>query len=580
MLPQPEMSTTDTEPGPAALGQPSVVCSTTLSAGSVSAGGGVPSFGSGLTSSLDKHEDRNHLLDIAKQYAKGPKHTLDSLRADREMMFRVVREHKDGWRLLKHASPELRADRELLLAAVKSTNAGWKALLGAPLELREDRELGMEAVRRNAAALEMLSPRLRRDATLVSEALGAFSKRMQPSRRGTAALEWKRGAQNRRERSDGRQKRAATAEAMVYSDEAFLAERLQAELEDGVGELHTNEEGTQVCLLQVVALRICNPQGLVLAVIGRYDGHVLKPKCTLPGQRIPSGCQPREIASRFLETRLAGLQRWLDVDTDFDLISKDSDHGSSVTTQYRKATFNVVAHPGIPWHKVARRVQQRARCSNPHVTMMRQTLGKRFLVSPGTLAPKPPDMYTLLPQATRFQPVEMPDVVDVYAWIPAWEFEWLQSSKLGQEALDEWLCGLDVAAHLAANGRAMSPSRSESPRSPRSPLSPSRTSGGRCSSAARPMTSQSQAATTDAGLGSSTISAAALRSAEEAALASGGAPQSARSQTPGRSAATGAATSAGMLPAVSSRPSSRSGRSAIAVSPAASRPASALRPRR
>lgn len=433
-------------------------------------------------SPLDKGDDRNYVLEIAKQFAKGHKHTPDSLQTDRELLFRAVREHKDGWRLLRHATPELRADRELLLAAVKGAGReGWKAMLNAPMELREDRDLGVEAVRRNAAALQVLAPHLREDTQLVSEALGAIAKRIQPKER-SAELEWRKAqglhkrrppkaAESARVNGRGRMqitgtRRHSALDAVASKGGEVLAERLRWDLERGLGQVFTNEDGEHFRVVQLITLRIFNQNGLMLVMMGRYDGMNLNARCMLPGMKIPDGFQPRETLKQYMDTALYSIRRQLEVDADFDLKEEETMSPTfSMQTKYRKATFKATTKPGLSWKKVAKRVQP-TRCRSPHFSSNR-SLARRFGTgSANYSAPKAPDIYTLRPVDYHQSTFKLRSHTDLFAWIPSWEFEWLQTSQTAKYVLDEWLDDLDVPAHLAS----LSPddSRSASPRSPRS----------------------------------------------------------------------------------------------------------------
>jgi len=412
----------------------------------------------------EKADDRAFIHEMAKIFIKSTKHNVDSLRTDRDLLLRVVKEHKDGWRLLKHALPELRADRELLLAAVKGTSMGWKAMLNAPPELREDRDVCVEAVRRNAAALEILSPKLRKDQQLVSESLGAISRRMQAPKERAAAAEWNRMFNHTRSEVEQVHPRGLSFMDRVSKERGEgKAERLKNELQNGLGTVHKNEENQTVRTVMLMNLWICNPNGLVLAVLGRYDQGELEPKCMLPGKKIEEGHQPRDEVLLYMDTTFFRFKTHMRVDMDFDMHTEEARSNTfGLNTRYRKATFKGVAKPGLPWRQATAKI---CRFKSPHAAQSSPSLARRFArgQAAGASPPKPPDMYTLNNVEGRWQ--FNPEKVDIFAWIPVWEYQWLRGSELGRATLEDWLMDVDLPGHLTmlASGGFSSRSRSPSP---------------------------------------------------------------------------------------------------------------------
>ena len=65
----------------------------------------------------------------------------------KEQILKVMRDNKEGWRLVKHAVPPIQADKDIAIAAIQSSSVGWKALAAMSTEVRCDREVAMEAAK-------------------------------------------------------------------------------------------------------------------------------------------------------------------------------------------------------------------------------------------------------------------------------------------------------------------------------------------------------------------------------------------------------------------------------------------------
>lgn len=382
----------------------------------------------------DKLEERQYLHDISKSFVK-LRHTTESLRTDRDLLHKVVKEHKDGWRLLKNAAPELRKDRELLLAAVKSSAAGWKAMLTAPPELREDWDIAAEAVRRNAAALECLAPSLRQDSQLVSEALTSLSRRLR----------------NQLKSNDGETKvvrPAAFVDKVVQQrghDRAFL---LEHQLQQGYGTVKQDDDQPDnlVRQLQIVTLWIRDQNsGFVLIILGRYlDGNNLVPKLMLPGKTMRDGSQPSDVCSSFLAGDFFRLKSCLEVSPIFETSGQEETSPSlGLHTVYRRVIFKATFQGFVHWKKASAKI---TKFRSPMAVPSSQRLARRHHHEAGSARPPlPPEMYTLRAAEGRVPPSQN---VDVYAWLPVWEYEWLSKTDAGRQALEDWMAQIDMDAHL------------------------------------------------------------------------------------------------------------------------------------
>lgn len=414
--------------------------------------------------------DRGFLLEIARSFAKAPKYTPESLRTDRELVLRVVREHREGWRLLRQATAELRADRELLFATVKGSVMGWRAMAFAAHELREDRELCLEAVRRNAAALELLAPALRQDRELVSEALGAIARRLQAPTPKNTSQDWDRLTSHAAIKSKSR-KKYSVFDAVVLDRNEEWTERLRREVETGRCSLEAEEAGKHCRVVPLMCVRIQQPNGLILAVLGKVDSTWAtslggKARCILPGSRILDGEQPRDTLNRFLATELAPMAKNLELDDDFQvLVEEGTSLNFGVRTRYLRSVFKATVDARFQWSKVARRLGM-SHVRSPRGATQNLTLGRRFGAGASHYsAPLPPDMYVLISKESDYGFGQLPPVnrsVTIYAWIPCWEYEWLRSSDIGRATLGAWLS----AVNLGTSGGSRNPGASSGTDSP------------------------------------------------------------------------------------------------------------------
>jgi len=185
--------------------------------------------------------------------------------------------------------------------------------------------------------------------------------------------------------------------------------------------------------------------GLVLIVLGRFQDGCIEPRLMLPGKKIKEGYQPPEVCSAFLNSELNILKSWLEVDPDFATSVEEMESQTfGIQSVYRKATFKVAGRAGLPWKKAAVKI---SRFRSPMVLSPSSSLTSRHNCGGDLMkSPKAPVMYTLRPAERRATPDT--DKVDIYAWLPVWEYEWIRSSTIGRATLQEWLGDIDIPAHL------------------------------------------------------------------------------------------------------------------------------------
>jgi hypothetical protein len=202
-----------------------------------------------------------------------------------------------------------------------------------------------------------------------------------------------------------------------------------------------------------MCLRIQQQNGLILVVMGKVDSDWngdTKARCVLPALRITEGEQPRDTLSRFLQTTLfAPMAKALEVDPDFQVNVEESEPTEfEPQTRYVRSVYQAAIHPKFMWNKVARRISV-CPIRSPRGRTQKLNLARRFGTGASTRNPPlPPDMYVLRRRECDFGYGQLPTLsrtATLYAWIPAWEYDWLRHSDYGREMLKAWLANIDVS---------------------------------------------------------------------------------------------------------------------------------------
>eukprot|EP00933_Yihiella_yeosuensis_P029142 TRINITY_DN22831_c0_g1_i1.p1 TRINITY_DN22831_c0_g1~~TRINITY_DN22831_c0_g1_i1.p1 ORF type:complete len:500 (+),score=82.09 TRINITY_DN22831_c0_g1_i1:99-1598(+) len=382
--------------------------------------------------------DPVYLAELTKLFAKWPRYTAESLRTDRELIFRVVKEHKEGWRLIKYASEAIKADRELIVWAIRSSAMGWKALGQSSYELRNDMEVCLEAVRRNAAALELVAPEMKRHAALESEALATLSRKMNPkthqTREDQVTTEWERvnksaAAQKVDLNPGGEGKRHST----LPQEEQSWSDRLQQEIDYGK---RRSLMGTFTRVVPLTCLRLLKQDGYMLVALGSLEqGGKLTVEAKLPGLKLKDGEHPRETLSRLMDTKLGQIAKNVQVRKDFDVVVED--HKSATVnqeTRYLRSIYSGKLNEKYAWSKDVRFVPSSAFRRSSQRSMHITSLGKRFGRMPGA-PPSPPDIFVFSFDEKK---------IDYMAWIACWEYDWLRYVDSGKQTLAQWMDSIDL----------------------------------------------------------------------------------------------------------------------------------------
>lgn len=377
-----------------------------------------------------------------------PKHlkTAESLRTDKELILKVLHQHKEGWRLLKEADSRILDDREVLLAAIKYCPLGWKSLAFASDALRNDLDLGKEAIRQNAAAIELLAPEARKNEELVSEAFSSFSKRLLLKVKMSKKEEdrdWERINQVSKQVLDKRSSIRAsvlnfivprTANRMVKNSEEWT-EMLNAEID--VLQLDaTATYSTFTRLIPLVALRIVRAGRSILSVMGHIENSELTCDVRLPGKRIHDDEDPRDALQRLISTSFRHWEKWILVQASYECIVEEAPSltAEGQHTRYIKAVFTAHLDEKMNWANGCEFIP----CGPQRKTTQRalsqlSTLGQRFSLNCTT--PQPPDIFV-------FSFSNWPERTYLFSWIPEFEYQWLRYTETGKANAKQWLSQL------------------------------------------------------------------------------------------------------------------------------------------
>jgi len=407
-----------------------------------------------VTNYFEIPEERNYTVDIQRKFFKGLRNNAEALRSDRDILMRIVSEHRDGWLLLKSASPEIRKDKELLLAALQSRR-GWWALRHAPAHLQDDREVAAEAVRKHVAALEIVSPRLHNDPALRSEALSTFARLKQTkSEKADLLLSGAGGAdggqqQLPRREIEGEENLVCRGSRRfgTLNIRASMAEQMfedEGRCEAGISSRLPRLGMTRQC----IELKITDHRGRLLVKMGHWNGEVLESCCLLPGHAVLPGNHPREILAQYLDTTLHSHERWLEIEDEFEVVI-DEERRADATTAPQERHRMIFSGKVKAGHLLAedwRRVPvQRHKVRAPPALNI--DTGRRY-----PLAPAQPCMYCLRParlRAPRSSVVAQADPLDVFAWLPTYTYQWLSSGEQSVKTMiSDWLACLDFAGRL------------------------------------------------------------------------------------------------------------------------------------
>lgn len=391
--------------------------------------------------------DQSILQEIIKQFVRPPK-TFESLKTDRELILKVLKEHKEGWRLLKDAVTKITDDREVLITAIQRGSSGWKALAYASKELRADPEICLEAIRQNSAALQLVDADVRWNDQLISESLATFEKGLQVklTKEQEQIQNWERINQaSQQALKSGPSVPMKAPPARLQSQSTI--HRLNSQ--NPLSEQHTFDR-----LVPLVALRVIRAGSLVLTVLGNIEKSKLTVDASLPGVKIEAREDPRGAVQRLIATRLSCWEKWITVDPVYESVIEEgaSNSQKGAHTRYLKATFTARLDDKLVWTNGLEFLPASSGKQATHRALANMAkLSKRF--SRSCTNPASPDIFIF-----SFSP--MPKKILLLAWVPLFEFDWLRYSQTGKLSLESWISQLCFPSSFNLNlPRAITPEK-------------------------------------------------------------------------------------------------------------------------
>eukprot|EP00929_Paragymnodinium_shiwhaense_P078791 TRINITY_DN4086_c0_g1_i2.p1 TRINITY_DN4086_c0_g1~~TRINITY_DN4086_c0_g1_i2.p1 ORF type:complete len:510 (+),score=106.70 TRINITY_DN4086_c0_g1_i2:40-1569(+) len=382
-------------------------------------------------------EDRSgefaQLVEMFRPYTKYPHKAPSLLRRDREVILRVLREHKDGWKLLRHTVPSVRGSRDMMLAALRGRGAedAWRALHTAPAELRADEGVVLEAVKQGGPlALEAAAPNLRSNADLMLTALIVqYESTGRTGKKGEVPV----GTMSEEAFSSMLSSRASVG----GGEDKDTFDKLRKQAKKGVT-LKLDEAGNLSRQVPLTLLHLQRHDGFMLVRVGLLKGPCLDVNCRLPGQKHPPSMEPKEAMEKHLNEKFCWwfskeiqplIQRWEIA------IEEKRNEAAALNTRYVKSMGMV---PTDPEKMKKALVTDHRGPSSARSKLCHRLRGVPSEKFGGHLAP---DFYRFRrPDAPKDQELSR----EIYAWLPKWEFEWITESLHGKEAIVEWLQCLDL----------------------------------------------------------------------------------------------------------------------------------------
>jgi len=340
-----------------------------------------------------------------------------------------------SWQVLQFVSEELKNDREVFRAAICSQPQGWKALRFASMNVRKDTALCQEAVKRNVAAIEYIPSDLRHNGTFLSLYLFIAMQKLNAK------------PENK------------------FENDFNKALRTGAQPRKGVGMQNAKNVKTErVVPLAAVCIQ-CGSR-CVLASVGAYFPATKTAKGDLryPGVKVKAGESPYDAAARLCKTRLGALAEHVEVETSsFDAKEEqDISLSTGLPSRYLRTIFRGHMDPSVHWADKVKFIPCRMAGAPgaSKFTSKQLSLARRYRRSCNfTLPPLPPDIFV-------FKTELKSDEMNLYAWMPDWEFEHLRYTAQGRALVRYWVDQGDYSVLHPEEPRCFQPSLA----SPEKPL--------------------------------------------------------------------------------------------------------------
>ncbi|CAE7850801.1 aclN, partial [Symbiodinium microadriaticum] len=145
------------------------------------------------------------------------------------------------------------------------------------------------------------------------------------------------------------------------------------------------------------------------------------------------GESPYDAAARLCKSRLTPLSDFIQVEaTSFEAKEEeDISKRTGLPSRYLRSIFRGHMSPLVPWGDYMQFIPSRS-SSTMRLTSKQSSLARRFLRAHPLSPALCPDLFALK------QDLESPEIT-LYAWMPAWEFEYLRYTAQGEALVDYWV---------------------------------------------------------------------------------------------------------------------------------------------
>jgi len=403
----------------------------------------------------------SQLVELFRPYTRYPHKAPMLLRKNRELVLRVLRDHKDGWRLLRYTDAELQNDRDLMLAALRGRGAdeAWRAMKSAPAELRADKGVIEQVVKYGGlVGFECASAPLRKDPEFMFQALVAEHAAYQATNNANRAIDEPHSTSRISESyvSTMLEKFMKLDEkAKKLSDEkkALLVQEITQEVREGECALDTDEHGHLRRVLVVAVLRMTRSDGFILAQVGKMGRSSWKAGCALPGNKFSNRLEPKEGLQKLILKKF-GWNFWKMVETGITTSHVDQEDGVSeskvLPVRYMRCIFCSEMSKDNDWLRHFIKVpndRETLTMRGSSDTRCTGSARKRFISRLAGATVHSPLRGHLAPEIYRYNERGLAELenqsAECYAWMPMWEFEWLMQPE-GKKVLQLWLDDLQV----------------------------------------------------------------------------------------------------------------------------------------
>ncbi|CAE7805347.1 unnamed protein product [Symbiodinium sp. CCMP2456] len=319
-------------------------------------------------------------------------------------------------------TPERAKGSRLEVPEIRFTAAGDAVSLcmnqaePAKPSVRNDASVCHEAVSRNVAALEFIAGRFRQDGRILSMWLSiALQKANQKLETRNEPL------------GD------ILAESIRSCGGFFIF--LDGLASDYNVRAQETENANMDRVVPIAALCVQCGSRCILVSMGFYvpASRTAFAEIKYPGVKVKHGESPYDAAARLCKSRLTPLSDFIQVEaTSFEAKEEeDISKRTGLPSRYLRSIFRGHMSPLVPWGDHMQFIPSRS-SSTMRLTSKQSSLARRFLRAHPLSPALCPDLFALK------QDLESPEIT-LYAWMPAWEFEYLRYTAQGEALVDYWV---------------------------------------------------------------------------------------------------------------------------------------------